>query len=132
MVKKTPNFNSQTGSWRLSVTVNFLLFFAPVSQDFFGKVRVLVAGWYNIPVVSKGANFELDKQNKILMRLRSFKKTTIKELMAQTLLVFAGSFLWNLISGDSATDAIKEAFAVFLIALLGLSVAEAAFRYQTK
>jgi len=52
--------------------------------------------------------------------------------MAQTLLIFVGSFLWNLLTGESAYSALKEAFAVYLIALLGLSVAEAAFRYQTK
>ena len=73
--------------------------------------------------------FEMLKRNGLLM---ASLKQTIKGLLVQTLLIFAGSFLWNLITGDSAYSALKEAFAVFLIALLALSVAEAAYNYQTK
>jgi hypothetical protein len=59
-------------------------------------------------------------------------KQSIKFLAVQTLLIFVGSFLWELRTAESAFAALKEAFAVFLIALLGLSVCEAAFRYYEK
>jgi ABC-type arginine/histidine transport system permease subunit len=59
-------------------------------------------------------------------------KRSIKRLLVQTLLIFAGSFLWNLISGKDAYAALKESFAVLLIASLALAVAEAAYNYQTK
>lgn len=59
-------------------------------------------------------------------------KPIIQRILLQTILIFALSFLWNLITGDSFQIAVKEAFLVFLIALVGISIIETAFRFYQK
>jgi hypothetical protein len=57
---------------------------------------------------------------------------TTKQILFNTFLIFAASFVWHYFTRDAVYEALKSGFAVSLIALLAWSAAEIAFWYQTK
>lgn len=54
---------------------------------------------------------------------------SIKRIIIYTVTVFTFSFLWNYFTRDNPGEALKSAFVVFLISLIGLTITETAYRY---
>ena len=52
-----------------------------------------------------------------------------RQIIIHTVTVFTFVFLWNYFTRDNLGEALKTAFVVFLISLIGLTIAETAYRY---
>lgn len=57
------------------------------------------------------------------------RSQSTRRIIIHTVTVFTFAFLWNYFTRDNLGEALKSAFVVFLISLIGLTIAETAYRY---